>query len=386
MIDQPAISNEYHFLQTCLQSRFNPIALEQAQTVTAQDGFDWDLVHERAEQESVAPLLYSILRDSGILPGWYEKKLRKVYIRYGFHNARLLQQLQYVVRDFTEHGIPIIILKGAALAETVYSNIALRPMVDLDILIHRTNIERALQVLDQMGYKLVDPEVHPGILAQYENELLLHKLGAVDIALELHWSLLDSPHYQQKLAMKWFWQTAETAQINDTRGLVLGPEATLLHLSSHLMLHHYGRGLLWQHDVAEVLVRNRSRIDWEMVMNKAQNFDLVLPLQHVVAHVNDHWLLEIANDILLSLSNLQPSSREQQVFGWLTAEDRPVAQRFWVDLATSASWKQRLEYAWRNLFPRPAYMRQRYQIKNRYLLPFYYPIRWLKGITSVFRS
>lgn len=386
MTEEPAIGKELHFLQTCLQSRFNPIVLEKAKAVATQGGFDWNLVHEIAQQERIDPLLYSITRGRGLLPSWYEKELRKIYIRYGFHNARLLQQLQYVIRNFKESGISIIILKGAALAETVYNNIALRPMVDLDVLVHRTDVDHALEVLDQIGYNLADPEVHPGMMAQYENEILLHKLGEFDVALELHWSLLDSPHYQEKMAMDWFWQTAEATQMNTTTGLVLGPEATLLHLSSHIMLHHHGRGLLWQHDVAEVIEHNRSRIDWDELMKRAEAFDLVLSLQYVVAHVNKRWSLEIATDILTSLENLRPSEREKRVFDWLTAQDRPVAQRFWVDLATSASWKHRLEYAWRNLFPRPAYMQQRYRIENRFLLPLYYPIRWLKGITSLFRS
>lgn len=374
------------FIQECLQSRYSDGALARARLIASTDGFDWEAVSGLTERERLAPLLYSVTRDISLLPSWYEKELRRIYIQYGFHNARLLQNLQHIINKFADEGLPLIVLKGAALAETVYENIALRPMVDVDILVRPSQVDFALAILSEMGYQPVDPEVHQGTLTQYENELLLHKLGDFNVALELHWNLLDSPHYQRKIDIEWFWQTAETAQISETPSLVLGAEALLLHLSSHIMLHHQGAGLLWLHDVAEVLVRYRSSMNWETVLNKAREYDLVLSLKNILNRVNDQWALELPEEVVGQINRLQPSAREIQVFEWLSAPERPVAQRFWVDLATSSSWKNRIGYAWRNLFPRPSYMIQRYEIKNRYLLPLYYPHRWLKGIASIFKN
>jgi hypothetical protein len=287
---------------------------------------------------------------------------------------------------FTIAEISLIMLKGAALAETIYNNIALRPMVDIDILVHSKDLNNALNQLSSLAYNPVEPESHPGIITEYENEILLQKSSRIDVALELHWSLLDSPHYQQKLQMDWFWQSAVPVQFTTVPGLVLGTEALLLHLCSHLMLHHRGTGLLWQHDIAEVLVQRRIRLNWETLLNKAQEYDLILPLQRILTQVTLQWNIELPPGILGKINGLRPSPRELKVFNWLTAAERPIAQRFWADLATSSSWPRRLNYAWHSLLPSPDYMRRRYNINQPLLLPIYYPYRWFMGICSIFRK
>ena len=365
----------------------NPEALANARQTSRAEGFDWDKLKDMVYRERLAPLLSSVTYGSNLLPTDLAATIRHTYLRYAVHNARQLQELGDVISTFDNENIDIIVLKGAALAETIYANIALRPMVDMDILIHRRDLEKAIPILNSLGYFSADLETHPGMITAYENELLLHKVGAgdLDIALELHWSLLDSPHYQQKLRMDWFWRTAQLSKIAGETALVLGIEGQLLHLCSHISLHHAGGGMLWLHDVAEVLYRHESNVNWNTLMAKAEEYDLVLSLQQVMNQVDKAWDLQLTTDMIDKLNQLQPSDREQQVFDWLNASDRPVAHRFWVDLATSKSWKRRIAYAWQNLLPSAGYMRQRYNIKHSVFLPFYYPYRWLRGLLSVFQ-
>jgi len=68
------------------------------------------------------------------------------------------------------------------------------------------------------------------------------------------------------------------------------------------------------------------------------------------------------------------------VVGYLTAPERGVAQRAWSDLRSMHGWRPRLAYASTHLFPSPAYMRARYHIRHRALLPLAYPYRWLRGL------
>ena len=389
MIDQPQTvpkDPQTQFVLYCLQSRFTPAALEMARSTAARDDFDWESTMAMVYRESLAPLLYTIVHDHGLLPSQLEQEIKETYMRNAIRNALLFKDLAQILERFAAEEISLIMLKGAARAETIYRNIAVRPMIDIDILVHSEDVSSALNQLTSLAYKPVDPESHPGIITDYENELLLEKSSHIDVAVELHWSLLDSPHYQQKIQMDWFWQSAVPAQFNAVPGQVLGPEALLLHLCSHLMLHHRGEGLLWLHDVAEVLVQYHTSLDWETLLHKAQEYDLVLSLQRILTQVTLQWNIELPPGILDEINGLRPSPREVKVFNWLTATERPIAQRFWADLATSSSWRRRLEYAWLSLFPTPGYMRRRYQINRPLLLPIYYPYRWLVGFVSIFRK
>jgi hypothetical protein len=297
----------------------------------------------------------------------------------------LFRELGRILRALDEAGVPVIVLKGAALAEAVYGNIALRPMADLDLLVPHESLAPTLAALANLGHLAADTETQDGAAATFENEVMLRKAGPVAVLTEIHWSLLDSPHYQHLLPMSWFWETAIPVRIEGAEVLVLGPEALLMHLCAHLALHHGGRGLLWLHDVAEALHHFRDRLDWDLLLAKAEEYDLVLPLQLILPRVAEDWAAPVPPGFLQRLRRLEPSPQEVRVFNWLTARERPVAQRFWADLASMPGWRSRLRYLMGNLFPSMAYMRQRYRIRHDLLLPLHYPYRWLLGLRSALR-
>ena len=78
----------------------------------------------------------------------------------------------------------------------------------------------------------------------------------------------------------------------------------------------------------------------------------------------------------------QPPPDEVRTITQLTAGRRPVAARLEADLAGIQGGRARLRYAWGSLFPAPAYMRERYNIPARWLIPFFYPYRWLRGLAG----
>ncbi len=372
-------------LTACLRGRFDPAALEEAERLMRCDGFDWEAWLQAAESESVAPLLHRILHGRESLPPHVAEHLRTAYQRSAVRNLLAFRDLAGLLAGFERDRIPAIVLKGAALAETVYGDIAVRPMADLDLLVARGDMGRAVLLMEGLGYRTIGLETHPGSAIEYENEVALARPGGAGTMVELHWSLLDSPHHQRRMAMDWFWASAERphppSPLLRGEGLrVLGPEALLLHLCAHLALHHRGEGLLWLHDIAEVLHFYCDRLNGDLLLAKAAEYDLVLPLQGTLPRVAEGWGAPLPDDFLRRLARLQPSPAEVRVFRRLTAAERPVAFRFWADLAAMDGWRARLRYGLGNLFPSPAYMRGRYGIRHGWLLPLYYPYRWWVGL------
>jgi hypothetical protein len=375
-----------HFLRLCLAAAWQPAAMAQAQAMAQAPGFDWPAVAGRAQEEQVEPLLYAALRGQPWAPAPLLDDLRTATMRNGGRNALLLAELEAVLSVLAGAGIPALTLKGAALLARIYDNVALRPMVDLDLLLHHADVPAALDLLTAAGYRRPQAEPAAGLTLAFENELLLRKRERIEIALELHWSLFDSPWYQQRLPMAWFWQGATPARVGATPALILGPEAELLHLCGHLALHHQGVGLLWQHDIAAAIVHGRETLDWEGLLARAGEFDLVLPLQTLLPDIAQAWGAPLPAATLARLAAMQPSPDEAQVFAQLSVGQRPVAQRFRADLAAIPAWRDRLRYAWAHLVPAPAYMIERYAIAHRALLPLYYPYRWLAGLAAALRT
>lgn len=371
------------FLHLCLRGRWDEAALEAAQGLSRRDGFAWDAVHEAVQREDIAPLLYAIARGRGLLPAAIEEEWRMAYFANARRNLLLFHELAHVLRALAAHGIPTLVLKGVALAEAVYGNPAVRPMGDADVLVQCEDVPCALRVLSALGYAAPHGEARVGDTLAYENEVMLCKPGAQESMLEIHWSLFDSPSYQYNLALDWFWETATPLRLEDVTTQMFGPEAQLLHLCGHVMLHHGSASprLLWLHDIAEVLVAYQT-LDWASLLRQAQTCNLTLPVRQLLPRVIEEWCLPIPNAVLTSLRALEPSPQEARLFADLTAPHRPVIRRFWGDLASMPDGKTRLKYAWHSMVPSVEYMRMRYAIPRAWLTPLYYPYRWWVGIKT----
>ncbi|MDW8267999.1 MAG: nucleotidyltransferase family protein [Anaerolineae bacterium] len=369
------------FLRTALRSRFDPTAADAAAELAARPDFRWDTALAVAAGQGVLPLLYATLAPCSWLPESARAPLREAYTSTALHNRLFLNELGRVLPLLDSHGVDVILLKGVALVAGLYGDPGLRPMADLDLLVRPAAAATAMAVLQDASYHPLEDEVVPGATLAYESQVVLLKSHPVPIGIELHWHLLDSPHYQRLVDMDWFWQTRQP--VAGFTADVLGPEAQLLHLCAHLWLHHRGQGLLWQFDIVALLAA--AALDWQTILDRARAYDLVLSTRHVLIGLAQHWQAPVPPSVLAQLRELAPSAAERRLVTRLTAPHRPVWQRFWTDLMAMDAWSSRLRYAWINLFPSPAYMRHRYEISHPYLLPLYYPYRWYRGLRGLVR-
>ena len=98
----------------------------------------WDLLAAKAQTEGIAPLLYWRLSKSGkfsSLPQSTRNFLRLAYSGTWMQNQRNLKELKILAQQFHQAGVPVAALKGVCFALTIYPNIGLRPMGDVDILV-----------------------------------------------------------------------------------------------------------------------------------------------------------------------------------------------------------------------------------------------------------
>ncbi|MCX7670614.1 MAG: nucleotidyltransferase family protein, partial [Anaerolineae bacterium] len=134
----------------------------------AAPGFAWDALYTIARREALLPLLCDIVRERNVVPVEWEDRWRAHYASSMKRNWRLLAELEDVVVTLTDAGITPILLKGAALTQTVYADPALRPMTDLDLLVQREQVADALRVLAAQGYAPAQPGAPVGLALEFE--------------------------------------------------------------------------------------------------------------------------------------------------------------------------------------------------------------------------
>jgi hypothetical protein len=374
------------FVLLILRGRWDPSAILEERDLLARYSMDWEQCYQLIAANGIAPLVYSIIRDQGVFPPILEQKLQKAYEHNRVRNIYIFSELKTILSRYKVVGIPNILLKGVALSNEIYSGVALRPLTDMDLLVHPGETESALEELKILGYESLMPERGGNSSLLFENEVLLAKPGPIRTVIEIHWSLLDSPYYQHYLDMNWFWQTASKLDFFGAPTLIFSPEAQLLHLCSHFMLHHSGKRLLWQHDIAEVIVHYNETIDWGELCNRAKISDLVIPTQNILSSVIAKWHLPVQGEILKRLNELQPSSNELKVHAYLTGDKSSSGRSFLNDLRSMPDIRMRIRFSLNNLFPAPTYMTSRYHIPNSKLLPIYYLYRWYLGLRSIVQT
>ena len=272
---------------------------------------DWEYLTMNALYHGVAPLLYRSLEridDSSLIPKRNIAVLRKRYYITLARNMIHYGELKTALCMFADAKIDVIILKGGALAETIYQDIGLRPFSDVDILVREEDLKRAKDVMAEIGYVLdehISPEEH-----NEEFGCDLHYVINKGHVLEIHWHIarMTGNDRYTRILIDELWKRALPARIADVDALVLSPEDLLLHLCIHLPRHRYNR-LIWFCDISEVV--RQEGIDWDRLVETSGRYRTMAYMYYGL-HFTDNLL---GCDVPASvLDELKPSRFERWVF------------------------------------------------------------------------
>lgn len=100
---------------------------------------------------NLLPLLYDNLNTIGIKDPLM-RKLKGVYRQTWYKNQLSIHRVGVLLSAFHCAGIRTMVLKGAALVLLYYRNYGLRPMGDIDILVHTEQSREAIDFLIKSGW------------------------------------------------------------------------------------------------------------------------------------------------------------------------------------------------------------------------------------------
>lgn len=234
---------------------------------------DWAATAARAEHERLAPILYVALR-GGAAPAPVLARLRTAWMAAERQHLAAGAQLRDLLRAFREADIQTIVLKGPLLAAEYYSDPALRPFTDLDLLVRRRDRERAIEVLSALGYA----HGSPGRSLTYELEhapaAYFAAPGGARLPVDLHWECVAHPGGSRgiELAAEEIWSRTVPSRSWGAAARTLATEDLLIYLAAHLAIHHSLAGALWQLDVALVVKRHGATLDWDAVVARSRRW------------------------------------------------------------------------------------------------------------------
>ncbi len=234
----------------------------------AQGPLDWAVVLDLAWYHGVGPLLHRNLSAfcSDLVPAESLTQLRQRAQAGALLNRLLAQELVVLCEALEAHGVPVIPIKGATLAASIYGDLTLRDFNDMDLVVPERSVAEAQTVLLALDYERKDGSSAPGETDHKDGPYRVFIKRQMLFRVDLQWVMVQQ-HFTFQLDRPEFWQRRMAVPLASKMVQGLTPEALLIVLCVHGTKHAW-EALKWVCDVAELL-RSHQHLNWDWIFSIA---------------------------------------------------------------------------------------------------------------------
>ncbi|MBV8519960.1 MAG: nucleotidyltransferase family protein [Acidobacteria bacterium] len=339
-----------------------------------------DAMLQSAEEHGIEPLLYRAL-DVAAWPAPVVARWRHAALRAAALEPFRLRDLQELLAAFDAAGIDALVLKGSALAYSLYPEPQLRPRGDTDLLIRRDDRARVDALLRERGFRA---RTTSGDELAMRQCTYTHVDGAgAEHAYDVHWDIANTPVFADALRFEELRARAIPLPQIAPYARGLSTVDALLYACIHRVAHHHDSDrIIWLVDIA--LLRERMSDDertrfWQLAAER----ELVAVCRRSLAAAAE-WLGD------------DPTSNDDGAAAVLTpaqlARDEPSARYLDRDVRRGSllaaelralpDWRARATRLAHLAFPPRTFMRE--QFGARTPLPLLYAWRALRGVGRLF--
>lgn len=189
-----------------------------------------------------------------------------------FNNLYYLNHAGRLLGRLKDSEIECIVLKGLSFINHLYDDIGLRSFCDIDLLIHREDVRRFLQVVEQEGFRLKCAMNDPDNTDDFDiyNEKTKVK---VDILTTLSGGYYFNRYFDLDTSLIWI--RKKMMKIQETETCRLSEEDELLYAIVHLAFHlHFHVEIKWFFDLRYFLEKYEQSLDREYLVQQVEKAGL----------------------------------------------------------------------------------------------------------------
>jgi hypothetical protein len=319
---------------------------------------------------------------------WVQKAYRTSAIRM----AWMYRNIGKVLAQLTESGVDYMVVKGPALAHSVYPDPAWRAFNDLDLVVRERDWAVMHRLLVQMGFKPERdlPQPPPKLVPQAVLHELKYWHQEMGLLVEVHYEDLLNAGLASR-DVEGFWQRAVQVDIEGMPVKTLSPEDQLIHLCVHAHYHGYTR-LNWFSDMAFIVRDHAAQLDWERLLETVRIEEAQVGLYYSLRFLDQLPGVSAPEDVLTALRpdrfrrwwherylpeekvlSLQPMPRPDFSFYFT-----PLFKRLLPDLLVMGRREDKLRYLLRLLLPPQAWLQDYYQLSDTPKIAVHYLLHPLK--------
>ena len=193
-VDESMLATQISWRPTALQ-RYLILAGTESDPELAAQFWQWalqqaDILDLEVGEQRLLPLIHHNLNSAGrdgAIPHW--SRLAAIHRREWIRNQQVLLSASPLLVALAKRHVRFIVLKGAALGQTVYPDIGTRPMSDLDLLVSRSQAEEIITLLHSLGFSTAAKlSFGPSSVAAY-SAMNFDAPKPSSFSVDLHWKV-----------------------------------------------------------------------------------------------------------------------------------------------------------------------------------------------------
>ncbi len=338
--------------------------------------------HQRADLHGVNAMLHDRLAGSD-WPAEVLQRLRANAIQLAMWELRHQQVLAHALQELHRIGIQPVLIKGTALAYSLYPDPALRTRGDTDLIIPMDAREQVQKALVSMGF-----ERGVGVSGEFVSYQASYSqsVDGSSHTLDLHWKINNSELLSRLFTYEELRRDAVPLPALCSHALGASRTHALLlacmHRSTHKQIPYYvsemphctADRLIWLYDI-HLLASQLTLAEWEDFNRLATGKGLRAVCLEGMQHARECFDTRYPAAMLTSLAAKGPAEPAARYL------DASRLRRLWMDFVALGSIASQIGFARETLFPTADYMRAKYPHQQRLSLPWLYLRRALDAVT-----
>jgi hypothetical protein len=323
------------------------------------------------------PLLFTSLNNNQIsVDKAFLTYLRTAYVREEVRHKTFQKICHLVFEHLTRKDTPVIVIRGTALAESVYESPLFRHCHDIDLLVRDEDIHSVIRTLQEI-------RVTPSRQFHTFGTTIRTMKHESDLPVALHTQLFSIPFYNVAPAEQW--ARSEWNTISGMSMRTLSPCDNLLHVCGNAAVSNRRGGIGWVCD-SWMIIHRTPNLDWDQVNFESKRRRLTLPLLVIFSYFASELQAAIPEEFLRQLND---SGRQAD---WLSQDAALLSSRIRTGegkrpfFRRAHTWTSKTAVLRSMLLPSHAYLRWIEPAASTWRLPFfYYLYRLMKYITRLSR-
>jgi hypothetical protein len=345
---------------------------------------EWSRLLNLLHAHWIIPFVYrkiGSLSQECVPPETITDEMRQTFLVSCVRSVHMERQLQEIIEAFLDQGVRVLVLRGPALAFSLYDDPAMRPSGDLDLLVIPEQVVQARDILESLGYRCLARRFETA-RDFFREECFVHQENPENkFPVDLHWVHWElHPFFKgsEKVDIEDLFERAWKVETPTLAFETLHPVDYLIHSAIHLiMIHKNEMRLSWIYDTALLAQYLQAPDDWETLQERCVAWRARLPLEHCLKMAQVWTGLELP-DGFDDFSTWPPPTKDEAAVWADTMRHHWVTILLKRSVLNPSLLLRRIPSLFRLLFPPPDMVRYCYPTSSDWLLPISYVRRWFR--------